>query len=273
MIGRLTSRASDFFQKRWRRVAAGVLAAAALLTALWYVLESPKNQIWGQTITSEPLKQKVVALTFDDGPNPPYTDEIVGYLHSQHVHATFFVVGIAVQAHPDSVRREVEYGDAVGNHSWDHAHLVLLSRAHIEREITSTEDEIQRVAGVHTDIFRPPFGARDFAVIKVAHQLGLQVIMWSVPLPADWTQPAPQTIADRVLKYVKNGSIIVLHDGNRGKSADRKNTVEATKLLVTALKREGYSFVTVPELMTMGFAESSPPPGPTEYGPFYTPRL
>lgn len=273
MTARFTPKLNHFFRKRWRGVAAAVLGIAALLTVFWYVTESPRNQMWGQTVTSEPVNRKVVALTFDDGPNPPYTDEIVDYLHEQHVPATFFVVGIAVQAHPDVVRREVMYGDAIGNHTWDHAHLVLLSRSHIERELTMTEDEIARVTGVHTRLFRPPFGARDFAVISVAHQLGLEVIMWSVPLPADWTQPPPQVIAARVLKYVKNGSIIVLHDGNRGKPADRMNTVEATKLIVAALKKEGYTFVTVPRLMATGFAESTAAPGPTEYGPFYTPRL
>ena len=273
MMRRFGAASATFFRRRWRRIAAATLGVAALLTILWYVSESPRNQIWGQTVTSEPLKQRVVALTFDDGPNPPYTDQILAYLHKERVPATFFVVGVAIEAHPDTLRQEVAYGNAVGNHTWDHAHLVLLSRAHIAREITLTEDEIERVASVHTTIFRPPFGARDFAVIKVAHELGLQVIMWSVPLPADWTQPPPQVIADRVLKYVKDGSIIVLHDGNRGKPADRANTVEATKLIVSQLKKEGYRFVTVPTLMRMGYAQSTSAPGPTEYGPFYTPRL
>jgi len=272
------SRAADsikgFFARQWRVFAIGAGGLALIITLLWYVTESPKNQLWGPTVTSEPVKQKVVALTFDDGPNPPYTDRILEYLHAEHVPATFFVVGLAVQAHPDVVRREFADGDAIGNHTWDHAHLVLLSRTHIERELTSTEDEIQRVTGEHTELFRPPFGARDFRVISVAHQLGLQVIMWSVPLPADWTQPPPRVIADRVLKYVKDGSIIVLHDGNKGHSADRNNTVEATKIIVSELRKRGYRFVTVPELEKLGYAEgATPPPGPTEYGPFYTPRL
>jgi len=76
-----------------------------------------------------------------------------------------------------------------------------------------------------------------------------------------------------VLKYVKNGAIIVLHDGNKGHSADRQNTVEATKIIVRTLKSRGYRFVTVPQLLKMGFAEQSPPPGPSEYGPFFRPHL
>jgi peptidoglycan/xylan/chitin deacetylase (PgdA/CDA1 family) len=273
MTGRNEGRARTGPAISWRRIAAAVVAVAALIAIAWYVTESPRNQLWGPTITSEPLHEKVVALTFDDGPNPPYTNEIVEYLHSQGVDATFFVVGIAVAAHPDVVQLEKRDGDVLGNHTWDHAHLVLLSRAHIARELTMTQDAIRRAAGVTTKLFRPPFGARDFSVISVAHQLGYQVIMWSVPLPADWQRPPPQVIADRVLKYVKDGSIIVLHDGNRGLPANRSNTVEATKLIVTALRSQGFRFVTVPVLMRLGYAAINAAPGPTEYEPLFTPKL
>ena len=250
--------------RRWRLIAAAI-AALALIAGLWYVLENPFSQTWGHTVTQVPLHQKYVALTFDDGPNPPYTDEIVDYLHEQHVTATFFVVGRAVVKYPDVVRREAEYGDAIGNHSWDHAHLVLERRPHIARELKLTDEAIFAATGQHTRLFRPPFGARDYAVIQVAHQLGYEVIMWSVPLPRDWSQPKPETIAKRVLKYVKDGSIVVLHDGNRGIGGDRHNTVEATKLIVAALKREGFAFVTVPQLLNLGYAHEVSPPGPAEY--------
>ncbi len=258
-----------------RRATVLTIAAVLILSVLfWYITENPRSQMWGKTVTSEPLTTKVVALTFDDGPNPPFTDEIVTYLHEQHVPATFFVVGMAVAAHPETVRREVAFGDAVGDHTWDHPHLLVLTHAHIEREITSTRDVIQQVTGVRTDLFRPPFGQRDTAVIAIAHQLGFQVIMWSVPLPGDWEQPSPSLIASRVLKNVRDGSIIVLHDGNKGRNGDRKNTVEATKLIVSSLKQQGYRFVTVPELIRLGFAESAKAaPGPTEYGPFFKPHL
>jgi len=226
-----------------------------IVLVLWYALENPRNQTFGNTVTQVPVKQKVVALTFDDGPNPPYTDEIVDYLHAQRVPATFFVVGRAVTQHPATVRKEVDDGDAIGNHSWDHAHLVLERRPHIAREISMTDAAIQRAAGVKTRLFRPPFGARDYAVISVARRMGYQVIMWSVPLPKDWQSPPPPVIRDRVLPYVKDGSIIVLHDGNRGAGGDRSNTVAATKLIVEALRAQGYRFVTVPELLQLGYLE------------------
>ena len=247
-----------------RRVVIGTLILAAIVAGAWYFFEAPFNQTFGTTVTQVPVQQKVVALTFDDGPNPPYTDEIVDYLHRAHVPATFFVVGKAVQAHPDIVRLEVRDGDAIGNHTWDHAHLVLLSKAHVERELDDAENAIVHATGVRPTLFRPPFGARDFLVLRVARERGYSVIMWSVPLPSDWSNPPPAVIEQRVLKYVKNGSIIVLHDGNKGGAGNRASTVAATALIVKALLQRGYRFVTVPELMRLGYDHESVPAGPRE---------
>lgn len=242
--------------RNWRAITITIVVVAVALASLWYYLENPTNQMFGRTVTGVPTHQKVVALTFDDGPNPPYTDQIVTYLHEQHVTATFFVVGRAVAAHPDTVRLEVQDGDALGNHTWDHAHLVLERRAHIAWEIQQTDAAIKKATGIHTDLFRPPFGARDYAVISVARQMGYQVIMWNVPLAHDWQNPAPAVIADRIVKHVRDGSIIVLHDGNRGLPADRGSSVKATMLIVQALTKEGYTFVTVPQLLKLGYPDT-----------------
>jgi len=263
----LSSSRQGWWGKHWREV--GIAAAIVLVAigAIWYLLENPYNQTFGPTVTQVPLHARYVALTYDDGPNPPYTDEIVEWLHQQHVPATFFVVGMAVSKYPESVKREARYGDAIGNHSWDHAHLVLETRRHIARELATTDDAIFNATGEHTKLFRPPFGARDYAVIQVARSMGYEVIMWSVPLARDWEDPPPQVIANRILRYVGGGSIIVLHDGNKGKSGDRAPTVEATKLIVTQLRAQGYQFVTVPQLIALGVsAERTPPPGSDDMG-------
>jgi peptidoglycan/xylan/chitin deacetylase (PgdA/CDA1 family) len=143
--------------------------------------------------------------------------------------------------------------------------MVLERSQHIAREIEQTDNIIYRVTGIHTLLFRPPFGARDYAVINTARRMGYEVIMWSAPLPRDWERPPPTVIRDRVLRYVKDGDIIVLHDGNRGKGGNRENTVEATKLIVEALRARGYRFVTVPELLHLGYLErrTSSNPSPT----------
>ena len=258
------------------RLALQTLLACALLalTGFWLyeISETPSNQVFGATFVSGPADQRVVALTFDDGPNPPYTTAILDVLEREHVHATFFLVGRAVAAYPSIVRREVRDGDAIGNHSWSHHHMILMSPAQVRSSLAKTDAAIYRASGVHTRIMRPPFGARDWLVLSAARRLGYTPIMWSVPLAKDWEEPPPATIADRIVPYVHDGSVIVLHDGNRGivctnalpspKTCDRQSEIEATRLIIERLRREGYRFVTVPELLDRnGNATRTPAPG------------
>ncbi len=251
--------------RRLRRVALPAFVALVILAALLYgaykFFEDPGNQWFGKTIVSGPTDQRVVALTYDDGPNPPYTDRILDVLAREKVPATFFVVGRAVVAYPKTMHRIVAGGNAIGNHTWDHRHLVLLPRAGLRAEMQRTDDAIQQTVHVRTRLMRPPFGARDWLVLDEMRRLGYIVVMWSVPLPRDWEYPSPQTIAHRVTAHVKDGSIIVLHDGNRGllctarrlseRVCNRAADIEATRLIVEELKSRGYRFVTIPALLAM----------------------
>jgi peptidoglycan/xylan/chitin deacetylase (PgdA/CDA1 family) len=231
---------------------------------LYEAAEAPANQLFGKTLVHGPRTEKIVALTYDDGPNPPYTDRILDVLEQEHVHATFFVVGRAVRAYPEVVRREVRDGDAIGNHTWDHAHLILMTPAQIRASLERTDEAIERAAGIRPEIMRPPFGARDWQVLAVARSMGLVPVMWSVPLANDWLQPPPEVIARRILRNVHDGSIIVLHDGNRGivcaghsfppGTCDREAEIEATRIIVTTLRREGYRFVTIPQMLALARA-------------------
>lgn len=259
-----------------RRIAFPVLAFAAALAIIGFVayelLEQPTSQLWGRTIIQGPANERVVALTYDDGPNPPYTGRILDVLESEHVHATFFVVGRAVQAYPAVVQREVRDGDAVGNHTWDHRHLILMRPSQIRASLEKTDAAIYAAAHVHTHLMRPPFGARDWIVMQVARKLGYSVVMWSVPLARDWEYPPARVIAQRILPKVNDGAIIVLHDGNRGQLCaaqhlqphicDRSRDIEATRLIVDNLKAQGYRFVTIPQLVALRkSATHTPAPG------------
>jgi peptidoglycan/xylan/chitin deacetylase (PgdA/CDA1 family) len=245
------------------RVATGAtffLALAAFAAFVAYeVAESPGNQLFGTTLVSGPHDRRAVALTYDDGPNPPYTDAILRVLREEHVRATFFVVGQAVEAYPGVVRQEVLDGNAIGNPTWAHEHLVLDDAASLRETLQKTDRAIFAAAGQHPRIMRPPYGGRDWLVLGEVRKLGYTPVMWSVPLAKDWEYPPAATIAQRVLRYVTDGSIVVLHDGNRGlvcarahlapHVCDRSADVEATRLIVQSLKREGYRFVTIPELL------------------------
>ncbi len=245
-------------------VARGAFLVAFLALAcfaLYEYVENPSNQLFGKTLVSGPAHDRVVALTYDDGPNPPYTTAILHVLEREHVPATFFVVGRAAQAFPSVVDREFRDGDAIGNHTWNHAHLIVMSPAAVRSSLERTDEAIYRATGIHTHLMRPPFGARDWLVLQQARALGYTPVMWSVPLARDWEDPPPAVIASRILPYVKDGSIIVLHDGNRGilcarihapaHVCDRSSDIRATSLIVDALKRRGFRFVTIPQLLAL----------------------
>jgi len=243
-----------------RALVALVLLAAGIFAA-YEVVENPANQLFGRTLVNGPPDRHVVALTYDDGPNPPYTDRILEVLRAEHVRATFFVVGRAVVAYPAVVKREAADGNAIGNHTWSHGHLVLYDAGGLRRTLERTDAAIYAATNQHTRIMRPPFGSRDWLVLDEVRKLGYTPVMWSVPLANDWEYPPAHTIASRVLRYAHDGAIIALHDGNRGivcssahvapRTCDRSADVEATRLIVETLKREGYRFVTIPELLRM----------------------
>jgi peptidoglycan/xylan/chitin deacetylase (PgdA/CDA1 family) len=222
-------------------------------------VEAPGNQLFGQTLVAGSPTEREIALTFDDGPNPPYTDRILDVLKAEHAPATFFVVGRAAAAYPETLRRIAREGHAIGNHTWDHKHMIVESTAVMRSELLRTAAVIARITGVHTTLMRPPFGARDFAVIGEAHKLGYRVVMWSVPLPKDWEQPGDATISRRVVDAATDGSIIVLHDGNEGilcsrdrrpaHDCDRGQDVAATREIIESLRARGFRFVTIPQLI------------------------
>lgn len=244
------------------RTALALIVVVMMAYVAYKLMWDPTNQFFGNTLVHGPANQKVVALTYDDGPNPPYTDEILNVLKAEHVHATFFLVGRAVQAYPKTVRREVALGNAIGNHTWNHSHLVMMTQADVWRQLQSTDEAIYDATGMRSTLMRPPFGARDWLVLQTARKLGYTPVMWSVPLAKDWDYPPASVIANRILKYAGDGSILVLHDGNRGylcakkhlnpHVCDRTQDIEATKIIVETLKREGYRFVTIPQLLAMG---------------------
>jgi peptidoglycan/xylan/chitin deacetylase (PgdA/CDA1 family) len=257
-------------RRRFARWAVAVALLGIAGFAGYEAIESPGSQVFGKTVVSGPADEKVVALTFDDGPNPPYTDRILEVLETERVHATFFLVGRAVAAYPKVAAREARDGDALGNHSWEHEHLIMLTRTQVRSSLQRTDDAIFAATGLRPRIMRPPFGSRDWIVLGVAAKMGYMPVMWSVPLVGDWENPPAALIAQRVLANVRDGSIVVLHDGNRGllcaavrapaRTCDRSSDIEATRIIVQSLKARGYRFVTVPELMALR-AMHTPAPG------------
>jgi peptidoglycan/xylan/chitin deacetylase (PgdA/CDA1 family) len=190
---------------------------------------------------------KRVALTFDDGPDNFYTPRILDILHAKGINATFFMVGKEAKRYPDMVKRIVNEGNAIGNHSWDHPKLWTLSNAQITQEIISTENEIEQITGQRTTLFRPPYGRVTPADINLIHNMGYRIVDWSVDT-LDWKGTSAPTILQYVNKEVSPGGIILEHclAGRRG---ELNGTLQALPQIIDRLQSQGYQFVTIPTLI------------------------
>ena len=191
-----------------------------------------------------PTSRKVVALTFDDGPVTTTTPEILNILKEKNIKATFFVVGEQVKRFPNLVSQEVAEGHEVGNHTYSHPMLTSLQEGMVEEELRTTEKQILEVAPKPT-LFRPPGGFSNKKIIKIARESEYSTILWTID-PIDWRSPSPPVgeIVDLVVKEVKPGSIILLHDGKYPST-----TPEALWFIIESLESRGYEFVTVTELL------------------------
>lgn len=185
-----------------------------------------------------------VALTFDDGPNPVYTPQVLAILKKYHVKATFFDIGRLVKAYPELTREEVTDGHIVGNHSWTHPDLSTLTPNAIKAQLQQTSDKIEQVTGVRPTFMRPPYGNISPRVLTVINDLALTIVFWSDEA-RDWTLPGSSLIVARVLNLDSNGAIILLHDGG----GNRMQTVMALPSIIEQLHARGYTFVTMDQIV------------------------
>jgi len=196
------------------------------------------------------IQQHKVALTFDDGPNEPYTSEILDILKKYNAKATFFVLGKNVERYPDTARRIIKEGHAIGNHTYDHPYLLLQSKSHIKYEIEKAEQAIVAATNIRPYLFRSPYGLDNSWIYHAGKEFGYITIEWSVSANNGGKEIAPDKIVKNVLGKVENGSIILLHDGDRLiRGANRRNIVKALPLIIESLQEKGYQFVTVPQLL------------------------
>ena len=227
---------------------AGVAASAAALSA-GYQSMAPTGQWYGRTFTSLARGSRQLALTFDDGPNDPHTLQLLEVLARHNVRATFFLIGRYVQQRPDIVREIVQARHIIGNHTFTHPLLTFKSSADVRKELTDCRAAIQDAVGEHSNLFRPPFGGRRPAVLRIARQLGLEPVMWNVT-GYDWSAPPAPVIEKKVSRQIRGGDVILLHDGgHKQMGADRSQTVLATDYLITRYKSEGYNFLTIQHML------------------------
>ena len=229
------------------------LIAAAAAGYAGYASMAPESQLYGHTLIhgSDPGQ---MALTYDDGPNDPHTQNLLDLLAEHQAKATFFLIGKYVRQRPDLVRAIRSAGHAIGNHTESHPNLIFTSARQVKEELESCSKALQDATGEATSWFRPPFGGRRPEVLRIARKLGLQPVMWSVT-GYDWSAESSRAIINKVVKQVegrsrKRGEIILLHDGSHlSFGADRHFTIEATRILLKKYSDEK-RFVSIPELLT-----------------------
>jgi peptidoglycan/xylan/chitin deacetylase (PgdA/CDA1 family) len=198
-------------------------------------------------------RERVVALTFDDGPDPDDTPPVLDLLARHGAHATFFVVGRRARQWPELLGRMAREGHAVGNHSWDHASFRLLNRRARRAQLRWAEEAI---APHGTRLFRPPYGEQSLASRLDALAAGQRVVTFEV-VAEDWRDDPAAVLVERVTRRLRPGSIVVFHDtlfhATEERYRDRAPTREAVATLLESLAGE-YRFVTVPELLRLGRA-------------------
>jgi peptidoglycan/xylan/chitin deacetylase (PgdA/CDA1 family) len=223
----------------------------ALVVALALtVIHIRANESWRLGVTYRvPTDEKVVALTFDDGPDPRFTPGILDSLDQYGVKATFFEIGRNMVKHPDIVKEVLRRGHVIGNHTYTHPHNIEAdTQAQISSELERCEKVIEKMTGRRAHLFRPPRGLVDGTVFTVAEEQGYKTILWTV-CADHHDAPTPEDMAARVLKHIRPGAIILAHDGQ---FCTRWKDVAATPLIIQELKKRGYRFVTVPELLEIG---------------------
>ena len=220
-----------------------VLVAAAALGIAYLVcyggLEGPVD--WAMhTVSHGDRERRVIALTFDDGPDPARTPALLDALAELDCKATFFCVGASVDEHPSLAARMVREGHEIGNHTYTHRYLPTTRSKSVEKELRLTDRAIAKATGVTPTLARPPWGGRSPWTVRAFRRLAKRVVLWDVN-SFDWKDEPAGEVARRVLERARPGSIVLMHDGGR----DHSITVDAVRMLVPELRARGYELVTV----------------------------
>ena len=229
-------------QRRLARVTAALLGA-------WMLAHSLTLPIHAQTEVYRSVKtdSMKIALTFDDGPHPTLTQEILDVLDRYGVQATFFMVGVNVINYPDAARAVIRAGHEVGNHTYSHTHMKRLSRIEVEDELGRCEDALEELCEYRPHLFRPPEGAVNAYIENCSENNDYTLVLWSLDT-RDWEHKNTEQIVDTVLSRISPGDIILMHDyiGRHSK------TPEALEILLPRLIEQGFEPVTVSELIDVG---------------------
>ena len=230
-----------------------VIVTASLAVVLFTIFFDQAIIVRKDTVYQVRSNEKVVALTFDDGPSPIWTPQILDALNLVNVKATFFMLGQHVQRYPEIARRVAEQGHEIGNHTYDHHGLISYKPEELDREIKDTEKVILTATGKKTKYFRPPKAWITAQEKKQVTDLGYETVLWSLN-SKDWVTFDDRYMIKYIMHHVRPGDIILFHDSGgvfKLEGGNRKETVKTIPRLVQQLRERGYRFVTISELLKL----------------------
>ncbi len=226
--------------KRNRKRTAFILLIGLVLMSSFCTVK----RFWGLPAASRNVRrdaaeeEKKIALTFDDGPHPYYTEQLLDGLKERGVHVTFFVTGEHAQLHPDIIERMSEEGHLIGNHTYSHIQLTANNREEFKEELVRTSEIITGITGQEVIFVRPPYGCWDK---RLEEELNMFPVLWNVD-PLDWSSRNAARITEKIVSAAGENDIILMHDYY-------KTSVTAALDAIDRLKEEGYTFVTVDEIL------------------------
>jgi len=232
-----------------------LIVVLVLIIIVWlgyYLLFSSTSQLLGPVFyRTKETEDKIIALTFDDGPNEPYTSQILEVLKKYNVKATFFPVGQNIIRNKATLKKTFEAGHIIGCHSFSHALFNPFLRPNFKSEIDKSQKIIENIIGKKPALFRPPWFFRQSFMLNTAKKAGLVTITGIFGSRGEVFQKDAEKIAADALSAVKPGLILVFHDGYNNKTAGRDKTVSALEIFIPKLIKDGYKFATVPELLNI----------------------
>lgn len=244
--------------------AAGTIQVDIPLTSLRSYLNKDLMKKWNITQKDEDEKEKplpkpapldpkgkYVALTFDDGPHPKVTPRVLKTLEKYGAKATFFMLGVQVEYYPNMAKKVADAGHEIGNHSEGHPNLANMSLSEVRKQITKASERIEAATGRKPTLFRPPYGAINDSVKKVTKEQKTPIILWSVD-SLDWKSKNAQAVNKEVAKHIRPGSIVLMHDIHA-------STADALPQMLESLKKQGYQFVTVSQLLSLNESKGNGP--------------
>ena len=239
-----------YFYKEHKYAKLGLVIGIMIMLASILAAVLPSNSWYGSVVSKLPAqKDKIVALTFDDGPYGQYTEDLLVVLAKEQVPATFFMVGKNAEEYPEIVQKVLAAGHDIGVHTYAHVDLLKLDEQQATFQVQAGKRVLEQISGRQMKLIRPPHGFKDPRLFAIFTRENLQVVNWSVA-SKDWLNPSPEEIARRTLEKVENGSIILLHDGDSPyNKLPRRNTILATTIIIRELKLQGYKFVLVKDYL------------------------